>query len=109
LPGKGGDPSKKVASMPYRPSNHFRAQLRQFSRRTLFFGAACLVAFVVASFIDIDALLEYFHVLKGATTSTLEDAAAISIACAVPFLATGMSISADSYEARRQDSSERRR
>lgn len=92
--------------MQIRPNSQFSTLIREFSRRTVIFGGVCVLTFVVASFVDIDALLEYFRVIKGATASTLEDAAMISMVCAVPFLATGMSISADSYEAQRQDSSE---
>jgi len=74
-----------------------------FSRRTLVFAAACIAAFVVAGFVDLDAVLSYFKVIgHGAPMMTLETAAIISIASAVPFLAMGMSISADSYDVRRR-------
>jgi hypothetical protein len=48
-------------------------------------------------------VLSYFKVIgHGAPMMTLETAAIISIASAVPFLAMGMSISADSYDVRRR-------
>lgn len=74
-----------------------------FSRRTLVFAVACIAAFAVASLVDLDAVLSYFKVIgHGAPMMTLETAAIASIACAVPFLAMGMSISADSYRAERR-------
>ena len=76
---------------------------RDFSRRTLLLCLACIAAFVIASLIDLDALLSYFKVIgRGSPMMTLETGALISIACAVPFLAMGMSISADSYRAERR-------
>ena len=77
---------------------------RDFSRRTLFFGIACIAAFVIASLVDLDALLSYFKVIgHGLPMMTLEAGAIASVACAVPFLAMGMSISADSYRAERRE------
>ncbi|HEX5213056.1 MAG TPA: hypothetical protein VFW22_15130 [Pseudolabrys sp.] len=88
--------------MNHQVRNAFAHRTRNFSRRTLFLGAACLAAFVVASFIDLDAVLSYFKVIgHGSPLTTLETGAIVSIACAVPFLATGMSISADAYAAQR--------
>jgi len=87
--------------MDYRPRNAFATIFRQFSRRTLAFGAVLIVTVVAASFVDLDALLRYFRVIGGRPFAALETGAIISIACVVPFLAMGMSISADSYKPRR--------
>ena len=76
---------------------------RDFSRRTLVFGAASIAVLVIAGFVDLDAVLSYFKVIgHGSPMMTLETGAMLSIACAVPLLATGMSISADSYRAERR-------
>lgn len=89
--------------MNHQARNAVAHRSRNFSRRTLFLGAACIAAFVVASFIDLDALLSYFKVIgHGSPLMTLETGALVSIACAVPFLATGMSISADAHAAQQR-------
>jgi hypothetical protein len=89
--------------MNYLTKNILARRGRDFSRRTLVFGAACIVAFAIASFVDADAVLRYFKVIgHGSPLMTLETGAIVSIACAVPFLAMGMSISADSYRAQKR-------
>jgi len=100
--GKGGD-RREVAQMDSRGRNVAAQWRRDFSRRTLFFGIVCVAAFIIASLVDLDALLSYFKVIRqGAPMLTLETGAIVSMACAVPFLAMGMSISADSHEADRR-------
>jgi len=74
-----------------------------FSPRTLILGAVFIASCIVAACVDTDALLEYYKVIAGSAQPTLETAAAISMACGVPFLAMGMSISADSYRERRSN------
>jgi hypothetical protein len=89
--------------MDHQGRTAFASWRRDFSGRTLFFGAACIAALVVACFVDLDAVLSYFKLIgHGSSTMTLETGAFISIVCAVPFLATGMSISADSYRSERR-------
>jgi len=89
--------------MNHQQRTAFASWRRDFSLRTLIFGAACIAALVVACFVDLDAVLSYFKVIgHGSPMMTLETGAFISIACAVPFLAMGMSISADSYRAERR-------
>jgi hypothetical protein len=69
----------------------------ELSLRTLLFGALFIATLGVASYVDLTGLLEYFKVVRGAAAETLETGATISAACAVPFLAMGMSIAADGY------------
>ena len=73
-----------------------------FSLTTLCWCAALVVVAVAASFADLDAVLRYFKVIHGAAPMTLETAAALSLAVAIPFLGMGMSISADSHRAQRE-------
>ncbi len=73
------------------------ATRREFSRKTLLFGALFVVTLVIGAFVDLDGVLEYYRVISGSAPTTLETGAIISIASAVPFLAMGMSISADRY------------
>ena len=71
------------------------ATRREFSRRTVLFGALFIVTLVVAFFVDLDGVLEYYRLVTGSPLATLEMGAIISSASAVPFLAMGMSICAD--------------
>ena len=87
--------------MDYRNSRPFTAKRREFSYRSLALGAVFVVTAIVAVFVDLDGVLEYYKILSGAPAGTLEMGAFISIASAVPFLAMGMSVSADSYKADR--------
>ena len=68
---------------------------REFSRQTVLLGALFIITFVVAVFIDLDGVFEYFNLVTGSPFTTLETGAIITSASAVPFLAMGMSISAD--------------
>ncbi|MGH6725048.1 MAG: hypothetical protein ACREB8_00710 [Pseudolabrys sp.] len=77
------------------------AKRYEFSRRTLGLGALFIVTAVVALFVDVDALMHYFRIIGRTSPITLETGAIISLASAIPFLATGMSISADEYLRRR--------
>lgn len=91
--------------MNYRENNvysHAAFRRSGFSLRTMGWCAAFVLALAVASFVDLDAVLRYFKVIHGAAPMTLETAAAISLAVAIPFLGMGMSISADSHRARRE-------
>ena len=83
--------------MDYQPKQAFTPKLREFSFRTLGLGALFIITAVTAIFVDLDGVLEYFKILSGSPGMTLEMGAFISIASAVPFLAMGMSISADGY------------
>lgn len=83
--------------MDYQPRQAFTTKLREFSFRTLGLGALFIITAVTAIFVDLDGVLEYFKILSGSPGMTLETGAFISIASAVPFLAMGMSISADGY------------
>lgn len=71
------------------------ATRREFSRRSVLFGALFIVTLVVAAFVDLDGVLEYYKLIRGSAPTTLEMGAIVSMASAVPFLAMGMSISAD--------------
>ena len=76
---------------------------REFSRRSLGLAALFIITAVIAVFVDLDGVLHYFKLLSGSPRMTLEMGAIFSIATAVPFLATGMSISADSYRTNRHE------
>lgn len=82
--------------MVYRQRNGCSSLRHEFSRRTLLWGALFILAIVVGTFVDIDALLDYLKVLHGSASEAVEFGAVIFAASAVPFLAMGMSISADS-------------
>ena len=68
---------------------------REFSLRSMLLGAVFIVGLVVAIFIDLAGVLQYFNLVSVLPSTTLEIGAAITTATAVPFLALGMSISAD--------------
>ena len=63
----------------------------------MLFGALFIVTLVIAAFVDLDGVLEYYKLIRGSAPTTLETGAVISMASAVPFLAMGMSISADMH------------
>lgn len=86
--------------MDYRQRNVFSSLRHEFSRRTLLWGALFIFAIVVGTFVDLDAFLDYLKVLHGSPSETVEFGAVIFAASAVPFLAMGMSISADSRRSR---------
>ena len=70
---------------------------REFSlrSRSMLFGAVFIVALIVAIFIDLAGVLQYFNLVSGVPSSTLAIGAAITAATVVPLLAMGMSMSAD--------------
>jgi len=86
--------------MDYRQRNGFLSLRHEFSRRSLLWGALFILAIVVGTFVDVDALLDYLKVLHGSASETVEFGAVLFAASAVPFLAMGMSISADSRRRR---------
>ena len=67
----------------------------KISRRSVLLISPFVIAFSVAIVVDLAALLESLNLLRGSWQTTLETGAAISAAIIVPFLAMGMSISAD--------------
>jgi len=73
----------------------FTTKFSGLSRRTVLVGTALIASLCVASLVDLTAVLEYFKIIRGATIATLETGATISLACAIPFLALGMSIEED--------------
>jgi hypothetical protein len=77
--------------------NVLTAARREFGRRSILFGALFIATLVVAAFVDLDGVLEYYKLIRGSAPMTLETGAVISMASAVPFLAMGMSISADMH------------
>jgi len=66
-----------------------------FSRRSVLLISLFVIAFAAVVVVDVAALLEALNLVKGSWQDTLEVGAAASAAIAVPFLAMGMSISAD--------------
>jgi membrane-bound ClpP family serine protease len=81
--------------MDYQQREVFRAKLHKFSRQTVLFGALFIITLVVAVFVGLDGVLEYFKLVTGSPLTTLEMGAIIFSACVAPFLAMGMSITAD--------------
>jgi hypothetical protein len=81
--------------MYYRLRKVLTGKLSEFSRRTVLSGGLFISTLVVAVFVDLDGLLEYFKLVTGSAFTTVETGAVITLASAVPFLAMGMSISAD--------------
>jgi hypothetical protein len=77
------------------------SQRREFSRRTLALGALFIVTAGLAVFVDLDAVMHYFHIVGRMSPITLETGAIISLASAIPFLAMGMSIAKDMDEGQR--------
>lgn len=71
---------------------------RELSLRTLLLGAVFIITFIVAIFIDLAGVLQYFNLVSGLPQTTLETGAAITAATIVPLLMTGMSISIDGYK-----------
>ena len=69
-------------------------KLRELSLPSMLLGAVFIVALVVAVFIDLAGVLQYFNLVSGLPPTTLEIGAAITAATVVPLLAMGMSISA---------------
>ena len=65
------------------------------SRRSVLLISFFVIAFIAAIVVDLAALLDALNLMKGSWQETLETGAAASAAIAVPFLAMGMSISAD--------------
>ena len=66
-----------------------------FSRRSVLLASLFVITFIGAVVVDLAALLEALNLVKGSWQETLEIGAAASAAVTVPFLAMGMSISAD--------------
>jgi hypothetical protein len=73
----------------------FKARPREFSHRTALWAVLFVATLTIAAVVDLDGLLVYFKLLPGSPFMTLETGAAILMACAIPFLGMGMSISAD--------------
>jgi hypothetical protein len=48
------------------------ATRREFSPRTVLFGALFIVTLVVAFFVDLDGVLEYYRLITGSPLATLE-------------------------------------
>ncbi len=66
-----------------------------FSRLSVLLISVFVIAFTAAVVVDLTALLEALNFVKGSWQETLETGAAASAGIAVPFLAMGMSVSAD--------------
>jgi hypothetical protein len=81
--------------MHYQDGEVRTAKRREFSRKTVLLGAIFIVTLVAGAFVGLDGVLEYYKLISGSARTTLETGAIISMASAVPFLAMGMSISAD--------------
>ena len=69
---------------------------REFSIRSILFGAVFVTALAVAIFVDVIGL---FDLVKGSSVETLEMGAMITAGTVVPMLAMGASISMDQSRA----------
>jgi hypothetical protein len=69
---------------------------REFSIRSILFGAIFVTALAAAIFIDVTGL---FDLVKGSSVETLEMGAMITVGTVVPMLAMGASISLDQSRA----------
>jgi len=81
--------------MDHQQRENLVTKRREFSHRSMIFGALFLITFVVTVFVDIVEVLQYFDLVSGWSFITLEIGAAITSANVVPLLLMGMSISAD--------------
>jgi nitric oxide reductase large subunit len=79
----------------------FAIKRREFSLRSMLFGAVSIVALGATIIIDLAGVLQYFGVFSGLPPTALEIGAAITAATVVPFLLMGMSISADMHRDKR--------
>ncbi len=66
-----------------------------FSRLSVALISLFAIGFGVAVVVDLTALLQSLNLVRGSWQMTLETGTAVSAAIIVPFLAMGMSISAD--------------
>lgn len=66
-----------------------------FSRLSVALISLFAIGFTVAVVVDLTALLQSLNLVRGPWQTTLETGTAISAAIIGPFLAMGMSISAD--------------
>jgi hypothetical protein len=73
----------------------FTMEHHGFSRRSVLLISLFVIVFTAAVVVDFAALFEALNLIKGSWQGALETGAAASAAIAVPFLAMGMSISAD--------------
>jgi hypothetical protein len=67
----------------------------QLSRQSLVLAGLFILALAVSILVSADGLLEYFKVIAGKPSPTLEMGAMLFMATSVPFLAKGMSVSGD--------------
>jgi hypothetical protein len=88
---------REAPAMDYQPSEVQTMKRREHSLRSVLLIAIFVITFMVAVFIDLDGALEYLKLVAGSTRDTVEMGAIITAASAVPFIAMGMSISADMY------------
>jgi len=84
-----------VPTVDYGPRKFLTMNRREFSLRSLLLTALFVIGFVVAVFVDLAGVLQYFDIVSGAAQTTLVMGAAITATIVVPFLAMGMSISVD--------------
>ena len=84
--------------MDYQQREVFTTKRREFSRQSVLLGALFIITFLVAVFVDLDGVLQFFTRTSGSPRTTLEMGAIISAVSAIPFLAMGMSISVDTMD-----------
>ena len=81
--------------MDHQQRENLATKGRRSSLRSVLFGALFIIAFVLAVFVDIIGVLQYFNLISGWPLTTLEMGAGITSANVVPLLLMGMSISLD--------------
>lgn len=76
------------------------ARTSETSRLTMFFGTVLIIMFVCTVLLDVAGIVQYFSAAKEASL-TMEICSSVTMGLAVPFLAMGMSISADTHRRNR--------
>lgn len=84
--------------MVQRPMTGLAKLHQQFGYQSTLLGAAFCIIFMLGIFFGSDGLLEYFKVIAGRSTMTLETGAILMLASAIPFLAMGMAVRAKDEE-----------
>lgn len=84
--------------MVNRPMTGLAKVHEQFGYQSTILGAAFVVIFMLGIFFGSDGLLEYFRVISGRPTITLETGAILMLASAIPFLGMGMAVRAKDEE-----------
>jgi hypothetical protein len=78
------------------------ALLREFSLRSILFGAVFVIMFAVADIVDLAGLLQFSGIIRGLPRNIAELGGILTAVTIFPFLAMGMSISVDTTKNTRE-------